>query len=404
MTSGADAGSAFLVRLACFVSFLRLRGVPVGIGAEIDCAQALERITLLDHDAFLEVCKVTLAKSPADAARIEEAFHAFWNMTIPVVGAETPLSVAAQPGPSLEGVDPVVEAPTRIRITTDREGMTRVGVYSPDAPSLSHSLTGQGRRQLLAVRAAARRFRRQTATLPGRRVVGARRGTIDFLATARHSLRHGGEWVEFRFRIPKRLRSELIVLWDVSGSMRDHDADLFAVVYSLCRVIRRTRVFAFGTRLKEITGGLRGRSYAAGAEAVSRSLASIGGGTRIGPCLEQFLRDHGRLVHPWTSVIVLSDGWDRGDTLSLRRALERMNRLSHLLVWVNPYADEKGFEPATAGMQEALRHVDLLLGPDDFETARSFAPDRVAARRPALRSRRWGKAFIAAKPSARATS
>ncbi len=405
MTLRASAGSSFLPRLARFVSFLRVRGVPVGIGAEIDCAQALQRITLLDRDAFLEACKVTLAKSPTDAARIEEAFDVFWKMIIPAAEAETPLAVAAQPSPPPDGVASEIEAPTGIGTTVNREGLIRVGVYSPDAPSLGHSLAEPDRRRLLAVRAGARRFRRQTATLPGRRVIGARRGTIDFLATARHSLRQGGEWVEFRFRRPKNLRSELIVVWDVSGSMRDHDADLFAVVHSLFRVIRRTRVFAFGTQLKEVTDGLRGRSYAAASDAVSRSLASIGGGTRIGPCLEQFLRQHGRLLRPWTSIIVVSDGWDRGDTASLGRALERMNRLSHLLVWVNPYADEKGFEPATAGMQKAMPHVDLLLGPIDFECARSFAPERIAAaRRPGVRSSRGGKAFIAARPSARATS
>lgn len=382
MTPRVSNGSSFPLRLARFVSFLRVRGVSVGIGAEIDCAHALERIPLLDRDAFLEACKVTLAKSPTDAARIAEAFDVFWNMIIPAAEAETPLAVAAQPSPPPDGVASAIEAPTGMRIAADREGVIRVGVYSPDAPSLGHFLTRQDRRRLLAVRAGARRFRRQTATLPGRRVIGARRGTIDFLATARHSLRQGGEWVEFRFRRPKKLRSELIVLWDVSGSMRDHDADLFAVVYSLYRVIRRTRVFAFGTQLKEVTDTLRGRSYAAAAEAVSRSLASIGGGTRIGPCLEQFLREQGRLLHPWTSVIVLSDGWDRGDTASLGRALERMNHLSHLLAWVNPYADERGFEPATAGMQKAMPYLDLLLGPGDFETARSFAPERIAARRP----------------------
>jgi uncharacterized protein len=397
MTLRATDGTGFLPRLARFVSFLRVRGVPVGIGAEIDCAQALERITLLDRDAFLDACKVTLAKSPSDAARIEEAFDVFWSMIIPAVEAETPLAVAAQPSPPPDGVASAVEAPTGVRITADREAVIRVGVYSPDAPSLGHFLARQDRRRLLALRAGARRFRRQTATLPGRRFIGARRGAIDFLATARHSLRQGGEWVEFRFRRPKRLRSELVVLWDVSGSMRDHDADLFAVVYSLFRVIHRTRVFAFGTQLKEVTDGLRGRSYTAAAEAVSRSLASIGGGTRIGPCLEQFLREHGRLLHPWTSAILLSDGWDRGDTASLGRALERMNRLAHLLVWVNPYADEKGFEPATAGMQKAMPHLDFLLGPGDFETTRSFAPERIEALRPGVRSKRWGKAFIQPK-------
>ena len=398
MTPSPDAATSFLPRLAGFVAFLRLRGLPVGIGAELDCARALGRISLLDRNAFLQACKVTLAKSPGDVTRLEEAFDVYWNLYIPAAESETPLAVAAPPSPPPDGVASAAKAPTALRMMVDREGIVRVGMYSPDAPSLGHALTPQDRKRLLAVRAGVRRFRRHTATLPGRRLVAARRGAIDFSATARHSLRQGGEWVEFRFRRRKRLRAELVVLWDVSGSMRDHEASLFALVYTLHRAVRRTRVFAFGTRLEEVTDRLRGRTYAGAAEAMSQSLGSMGGGTRIGPCLEDFLRRHGLLLHPWTTLVVLSDGWDLGDTVRLGRALERLHRLCHLVVWVNPYADEPRFEPATAGMKEALPHVDLLLGPADFETSASFAPERIAARHPAVHSRRWGKAFIAGGP------
>ncbi len=404
MTPRAAEGVSFLPRLAGFVSFLRLRGLPIGIGAELDCANALGRISLLDRSAFLEACKVTLAKSPAEVALVEESFEVYWTLIIPAAESQSPLAVAAPPSPPRDGVLSAVDAPLGMRIAAEPAARIRVGMYSPDAPALGHSFTLADRKHLLAVRAGARRFRRLTATLPGRRLIAARRGTIDFLATARHSLRQGGEWIEFRFQRRKRLRSELVVLWDVSGSMRDHDAGLFALVYALHRVVRTTRVFAFGTQLEEVTDRLRGRSYAAAAGSVAQGLGSIGGGTRIGPCLEDFLRRYDRLLHPWVSLVVLSDGWDLGDTARLGRALERMQRLCHLVVWVNPYAGEEGFEPATAGMREALPHVDLLLGPRDFETSVTFAPARIAARYRAARSLRWGKAFSARGPSARANA
>ena len=393
-----DAATSFLPRLAGFLGFLRLRGVSVGIGAELDCAGALGRISLLDREAFLEACKVTLAKSPGDVARLVEAFDVYWNLYIPAAESETPLAVSAPSSPPPDGVPSAAEALPGLRMIVDREGIVRVGMYSPDAPSLGHVLAPQDRKRLLAVRAGVRRFRRHTATLPGRRLARARHGAIDFPATARHSLRQGGEWVEFRFHRRKRLRAELVVLWDVSGSMRDHEAGLFTLVYTLHRVVRSTRVFAFGTRLEEVTSRLRGRTYTRAAETISRGLGSMGGGTRIGPCLEDFLGSYSHLVHPWTTLVVLSDGWDLGDTARLGRALARLRRLCHLVVWVNPYADERRFEPATAGMRTALPHVDLLLGPADFESSTTFAPERIAARRPAVRSRLWGKAFIAGGP------
>lgn len=399
MISRPEHAASFLPRLAGFLGFLRLRGVSVGIGAELDCAGALGRISLLDRQAFLEACKVTLAKSPGDVARLIEAFEVYWSLYIPAADSETPLAVSAPSSPPPDGVPSAAGAPPPgLRMIVDREGIVRVGMYSPDAPSLGHVLAPQDRKRLLAVRAGVRRFRRHTATLPGRRLAGARHGAIDFPATARHSLRQGGEWVEFRFHRRKRLRAELVVLWDVSGSMRDHETGLFTLVYMLHRLVRRTRVFAFGTRLEEVTDRLRGRTYAWAAEAISQGLGSLGGGTRIGPCLEDFLGSHGHLLHSWTTLVVLSDGWDLGDTARLGRALARLRRLCHLVVWVNPYADEPRFEPATAGMRAALPHVDLLLGPADFEKSTTFAPERIAARRPAVRSRRWGKAFIAGGP------
>jgi len=113
-------------------------------------------------------------------------------------------------------------------------------------------------------------------------------------------------------------------------------------------------------------------------------------------CLVDFLRRYAQLVNGQTTVVVLSDGWDLGDSAHLSDALRRIHRLSHLLVWVNPHADDHRFEPATAGMKAALPHVDLLLGPADFENRTGFAAERVAARHPNIRSAGSSKAYVAA--------
>lgn len=386
----------FLSRLAGFVAFLRIRGFAVGTGAAIDCANGLRHVFLLDRDTFLAACLVTLAKSPDDVARIEEAFDLYWRTYIELSESQTRLAVSAPPSPAPDVLPMTADAPRALRIAVDSAGTVRVGLYSPDAPSGAHLVPPLERRRLIAIRSGVRRLRRHAATRPGRRVARARRGAIDLPGTARHSLRHGGEWIEFRHRKPKKRRAELVVLWDVSGSMRDHEAGLFAIVHSLHGIVRRTRVFAFGTRLDEVTDLLRGRSYGHAAAAISDRLRPMGGGTRIGPCLEDFLLRYGRILHGGTTLVVLSDGWDLGDAVRLSAALRRLHRLCHLVVWVNPYADDPRFEPATAGMRGALPHVDLLLGPEDFEDRTGFAPERIVARRPAARSRPWGKAFIAA--------
>ena len=394
MNSGPITESSFLKRLAGFIAFLRLRGFAVGTGAALDCGTALHEVSLLDHDTFLAACIVTLAKSPEEVARLAEAFDLYWRTYIEPADTRTRLAVAAPPSPPPDGLASQREPTRALRLAVDQAGVVRVGLYSHDAPSAGHIALPLYRRRVIAIRAGVRRLRRQAATRPGRREVPSRRGAIDFPATARHSLRQGGEWVDFRYERPKRQRAEFVVLWDVSGSMRDHEPGLFALVHALHRIVRRTRVFAFGTRLEEVTDLFRGLSYPHAAKAVADRLPPMGGGTRIGPCLEDFLHRYGPLLRKETTVVILSDGWDLGDTARLSQALRRLHRLCHLVVWVNPYADDPRFEPTTAGMREALPHVDLLLGPADFEGRTGFAPERLAVRHPASRGRPWGKAFI----------
>lgn len=369
-TEAFDPARKLLPRLAGFFALLRSRGVAVGIGAELDLTEALTRIPMLDRRSFLDASRTTLAKSALDLQRLDAAFEEYWGSSVP---RDPAASRAAAPTtrPPPDGV----ATPTYLdssRVLADPIDVVRFGLYSPDAPSAVHVVAMSDRKRRAAMGAGARRFRRQMATLPGRRYERAHRGRIDYLSTARASLRHGGEWAQVRFHRKKRQRAEIVILWDVSGSMREHDGDLFALAYSLQRSVRRCRIFGFSTQLQDLTPAIRGRSYVRASAAIARSLRSTGGGTRIGRCLEEFLDRHGDLVHPRTTLLVMSDGWDLGETAALGRVLERLHQRCHMLVWVNPYADDSRFEPETAGMQEALPHVDLFLAPSNFETTRPF--------------------------------
>ena len=391
----ARRAALLLPRLAGFIRFLRLRGFSVGTGAALDLGRALREVSILDRDTVRTVCLLTLAKSPDDVSRLRDAFDLYWSTYIDPSESRTRLAVSAPASPPPDGAVPTGEAAPGMRLSVDGLGVVRVGLYSPDAPSAGHIISPLDRKRILAMRAGVRRLRRHIATRPGRRKGPARRGTLDFSATARHSLRHGGEWVEFRFERRKNRRADLFLLWDVSGSMREHEALLFALVHGFLGVVRRTRLFAFGTRLDELTDLVRGRSYAHAAWTLSVALGSMGGGTRIGPCLEDFLRRYGRLIHGGTTLVILSDGWDLGEPARLATALDRLHHRAYRVVWVNPYADDPRFEPATAGMREALPRIDLLLGPRDFEDRAGFAPHRIGARRPRASSTSRRKTFNA---------
>lgn len=375
-----EGASIPLLRLGGFFGHLRRRGMSVGIGAELDLARALAYVSVLDPASFRDACRATLAKSPTDVALLDEAFDEYWfaapRVPEPEGGVRAPRVPARAPVDGQPRREPSRPPP----LVLDKSGVIRIGVYSPEAPPPGHTLAPLDSRRLFALRRGARRFRRFVATLPGRRFEPSRHGRIDFSATSRASLRLGGEWIQVRRRRRKRHRAELVVLWDVSGSMREHDSDLFALVHALHRTAPRSRVFAFSTELEEITPVLRGLSYRHTLDAVTRFLGPAGGGTQIGRCLREFQTKCGALVRSRTTVVVISDGWDLGDVEPLRRTLEWIRRQAHLLAWVNPYARTPRFRPATAAMSEALPYVDALLAPEDFASPRPF---RMANVRPA---------------------
>ncbi|MCI4347232.1 MAG: VWA domain-containing protein [Thermoplasmata archaeon] len=361
-------------RIAEFTAFLREQGLPVGIGAEVDLGRALGILPGLDRVHFREACETLLAKSPEELVQLRRAFEVFFSQGqaprgIPAPGRSTvvrPIRAstgkqAPDPAPTESDADP----PT---------GVTTFGSYSPEAPGAGHVLTPVGRRDQLALRRGARRFRRQAATLPGRRFVRARRGSVDFPETLRRSMARGGEWLELARHAPRDRRAELVILWDVSGSMREHDAPLFGLVYALERLSRSARAFAFSTRIEEITDEIRRNGHDRARTIVAARVARAEGGTQIGSCLRQFVERYPAAVGNRTTVVIVSDGWDRAESTIVAEELRRIRRRAHLVVWVSPYARRPGFEPRTAGLVSALPYTDLLLGPEDFRSAYPLPP------------------------------
>ena len=119
--------------------------------------------------------------------------------------------------------------------------------------------------------------------------------------------------------------------------------------------------FAFGTRLTRITHELSGRDHDLAMERAAAAVVDFSGGTRIGDALAELNRGHGRRLGRGAVVVILSDGWDRGDPQRLAAEMARLRRSAHRLVWLNPLAAHADYEPLTRGMRAAIPHTDRLL-------------------------------------------
>jgi len=362
------AGQRILERVQGFLDRLREERVRIGLAAGVDLGRALAAVPALDREAFREACRVTLAKSPADLDTIDRVFEEYWSAWGPL-----PVPPPSEEGKVPRGTErrgPGGAIPPRAR--PPREELLREtieGRYSPRAPAMGHPLFPVPAVVLRRYRAGARRFRRSVATLPGRHWRRSPSGPIDLRRTARRGLRTGGEWVELSRRERAPRRADLVVLWDVSGSMREHTSQMFALVHALHRVIRRSRVFAFGHDIEEVSALFQGQPYLRALPELAARLSGAGGGTQIAYCVGEFRRHWGAILRPTTTVVIASDGWDLGDPAGLARELERLRREARRVVWVNPYAADQGFVPATAALKTALPFLDLLTSPRDFPRA-----------------------------------
>ena len=361
-------------RIAEFVTFLRESGISVGIGAEVDLAGALETIDVLDREEFRYAARITLGKSPEGLRRLDAAFDAFWSGGVVRPGIPSPGHDSSAPRMRSTRTKTRPEPRLNADEVIPPSGVTAFGVYSATAPASGHVLAPLGEAELRALRRGARRFRLVTSTLTGRRLGRARRGSLDLYATLRHNLRRGGEWLDLIRRRPLRGRTQFLILWDVSGSMREHDARCFALVHALERVSRSSRVFAFSTTIEEVTEEVRRHGYRRALGAVGARLTPAEGGTQIGPCLREFSEHEGAALRDHTVVVIVSDGWDLAESGVVAEQLRRIGHRVDSVIWVSPYARRPGFEPRTGALVAALPHLDALLGPEDFESRFPLRP------------------------------
>jgi hypothetical protein len=213
-------------------------------------------------------------------------------------------------------------------------------------------------------RAAAARFLERLVWSPGerpsRRFRAGRRGSrLDVRATLRRTLGTRGEPVRLVRRVKRPKRRPLVILCDVSGSMEAYTRLLLHMSHALLQGWGRVEVFTFGTRLTRITRQLRDRRPDAALARVSRTVSDWSGGTRIADALHEFnLRWSRRVLGRGAIVLLVSDGWERGDATRLSTEAARLQRASYRLMWLDPLSGTRDYSPQAGGARALVEHVD----------------------------------------------
>jgi uncharacterized protein with von Willebrand factor type A (vWA) domain len=206
------------------------------------------------------------------------------------------------------------------------------------------------------------------------RLVGAPRASLrfgptrrrtsrpDIRRTVRSAIRAGGEPIERHFSAPTPRLRRLVLLLDVSGSMEPYARGLLRFVHAAVAGRQKVEAFALGTRLTRLTRELTSRDPDVALHAAGQRVADWSGGTRLGAGLREFNDQWGvRGLARNSIVVILSDGWDRGDPDELGAQMERLQRVTHRLIWVNPLKVTPGYAPLARGMAAALPYVDRFV-------------------------------------------
>lgn len=376
--SGGDLpdGGHLLANLVLFGRLLRRLGLDVTPARIELLARGLGEIDLADREQVRDAARTVLVGRREQIEPFERAFDLFFR-------ARSPGAAPIAMGRMLQRVARQRPQPSRSLALWMREGAEGAGAAGdagdadlPAASPLAYSAAESLRRKDFAELTAAERaeVRRLIEQAPWRiaerrtrRLAAAKAGRPDPRRLLRKSLRHGGEPLDLAWRRRRRRPRPLVVLCDISGSMESYARVLLRFVYALTRGMERAEVFVFGTRLTRITRELRRRDPDEALRRASAAAPDWAGGTRIGEAIKRFNWLWARRVlRQGAAVLVISDGWDRGDADLLGREMARLARSSHRLIWLNPLAGRPGFQPLTRGLVAALPHVDDFLPVHDL--------------------------------------
>ena len=358
----------FVSHLAHFCRALRRRGLLVGPQETSDAVRALGFVDMMDRGRVYWTLRSVLVSRAEQFDVFDELFERFWDFE--------PLAEMPDPAPEngrtgglrrfrqnrqaahlLDG-DP--------RFTETAVQIVRTGASAAEVISET-DLTAVDPDRLSDLSSIANRMVEALASRPGRRRRRhKRKGAPDLRGAFRLGLTTGGDPI----RLPRLRRvprvPRVLVLLDVSGSMDRYAKLLMQLIYAVVQHTTRVETFVFSTSVTRVTRELRAPSFGEALRRISGSVHHWSGGTRIGLSLGLMSANHQALQDRYTTVLLLSDGWETGDPEILARELRRIRRRVRSIVWLNPLLGSKDYRPLTRGLEAAKPYVDHFLPASDI--------------------------------------
>jgi hypothetical protein len=364
-----------------FARVLRSAGISVGTDRVQLALQALKIAGFDRRSDFHAVLSTCLLDRIEHKELFDQAFELFWRdpdlegrmraMLLPKVRAQAGLTpeqrenrrlgdaLFPNPKPDAQPREPDEQIELDAALTVSDSEVLR----KADFDTMSADEWRAARRALALMRWVFEPLpTRRAATSP-------RAGRVDWRATLQTMARHGGELGTMRWRRPRPLPAPMVVLADISGSMSRYSRMLLHFAHALGHAEARVESFVFGTRLTRTTRLLKSRDPDVAVSQVVKAVEDWSGGTRITTSVHEFnQRWARRCVSSRTTVLLISDGLEHGDTKVLSHEMERLAKSCRRLIWLNPLLRFEQFQPRAAGIRAMLPHVDRFLPVHNLES------------------------------------
>ncbi len=363
-------GTGLLPNLLAFGRVMKDLGLRAGLSQVMDASRSLEFVDIGRREDFYSVLRSNLVSEREQMPLFERVFDCFWKGT----------TASEEPGESEEMVMPsatsregrdepgeVQEETTEVANGEDDE--TEEGdplslpTYSPQEVLNRKDFSEMGIEESRAISRAILLIASKIATQVSRRKKRSVKGDeIDPRWTMRKNIKYGGDLINLVTRKRRIKKTRVILLCDVSGSMDCYSRFLIQFMYGLQNELWGVETFVFSTSLTRITHMIRTRDIVNALERISGDVLGWSGGTNIGRSLSTFNREFApSLVTHRTVVVIISDGWDRGNVALLEQEMVSLKRRCHKVIWLNPLLASKDYQPLCKGMQAVLPHLDYFL-------------------------------------------
>lgn len=351
-----------------FGRLLRRAGIAAGSDRVAGFVRALEELDVTRREDVYWAGRITLCSRREDLEIYDRAFRVFWEdvsrQALKLPKTRTSISIADDSvQPPKKTVERNEEGEEVVRLRYSPVDVLRnkdFALYTAEEFAELHKLLAD-----LSLSGALRR---------SRRLEPAPRGRHDQRRTLRGAMRTGGEPIRHRFRRARSRPRRVVLLCDISGSMSAYSRALLRFMHAGVISGAPLEAFVLGTRLTRVTRELTTKNPDRALGEASGAVRDWSGGTRLGDTIKEFVDRWGqRGMARGSVVVILSDGWDRGDVDVLAEQMLRLSRLAYKVIWVNPLKAAPGYQPLARGMAAALPYVDEFLSGHNFESLEELA-------------------------------